>query len=148
MTTSSGCQVELHLPSRPEFMLVARMMVSAVASRLLFDVEAIEDIKAAVGEACNNAIEHGCAGEPGSGMIVLRCDISDDALTICIEDDGKGFDPMTAVRKYPDAAVELTERGMGMLLIEALMDEVEYISAPGDGTRVRMVKHRGALEER
>ena len=64
MTACTGCHVELRLPNRPEFVAVARLAVSAVATRMDFDVEAIEDVKVAVGEALNNAIR---AWLPGDG---------------------------------------------------------------------------------
>ncbi len=140
METCNGCHVELHLPNRPEFVAVARLTVSAIACRLAFDIDAIEDIKVAVGEACTNAIEHGCPAQRGTQMIVVRCDIADDTLIITVLDPGEGFDPATAERQHPRGTMVLTERGLGMLLIESLMDEVDFSSNPGNGTQVRMVK--------
>jgi serine/threonine-protein kinase RsbW len=127
-------------------MAVARLAVSAVASRMNFDVEAIEDIKVAVGEACNNAMEHGCPAPPGSDMISLRCELEEEALVITVMDSGDGFDPTTAVRQRPHGTATLSERGLGMLLIESLMDEVNFVSNPGDGTQVRMVKRLRHVE--
>lgn len=148
MAACTGYQVELRLPNRPEFVAVARLSVSAIASRMNFDVEAIEDIKVAVGEACNNAIEHGCPSTDGSDMIVLRYDMEEGALVITVLDSGDGFDPATAVRQHPHGTMTLSERGLGMLLIESLMDEVDFSSSPGDGTQVRMVKRLRTTEER
>jgi len=148
MAACTGCQVELRLPNRPEFVAVARLAVSAVACRMNFDIEAIEDIKVAVGEACNNAIEHGCPASSGSEMIILRCDLEEGALAITVRDSGDGFDPATATRQRPSGTVTLSERGLGMLLIESLMDEVDFSSSPGDGTQVRMVKRLRTTEER
>ena len=148
MTACTGCHVELRLPNRPEFVAVARLAVSAVATRMDFDIEAIEDIKVAVGEALNNAIEHGCPAVAGTEMITLRCEIAGEALVITVRDSGDGFDPATATRQRPHGTMTLSERGLGMLLIEALMDKVDFTSTPGDGTQVRMVKRRRASEER
>lgn len=145
MATCSGCHMELCLPNRPEFVAVARLAVAAVASRMSFDIEAIEDIKVAVGEACTNAIEHGCPLTAGAEMITLRCDLGDDALTITVQDPGDGFDPATATRQPRGGTVTLTERGLGMLLIESLMDDVVFDSTAGSGTQVRMVKRLHAL---
>ena len=146
METCSGCHVELRLPNRPEFVAVARLMVSAVACRLSFDIDAIEDIKVAVGEACTNAIEHGCPLGAEMHMITVRCDITDSDLEITVQDPGPGFDPATASRQYRQGTAVLTERGLGMLLIESLMDEVAYNSIPGEGTQVRMLKRLRATE--
>jgi len=148
MAACTGCHVELRLPNRPEFVAVARLAVSAIACRLQFDVEAIEDIKVAVGEACNNAIEHGCPASTGSEMIVMRCDLEEDAVVLTVRDSGDGFEPSTATRQRPSGTITLSERGLGMLLIESLMDEVDFSSSPGDGTQVRMVKRLRTTEER
>ena len=147
MTACTGCHVELRLPNRPEFVAVARLAVSAVATRMDFDIEAIEDLKVAVGEALNNAIEHGCPSEGDEKMVTLRCELGAETLTIIVCDCGDGFDPATATRQHPHGELLLAERGLGMLLIEALMDEVDFSSTPGSGTQVRMVKHRRTLEE-
>jgi len=146
METSSGCHVELHLPNRPEFVAVARLAVSAVACRMSYDIDAIEDIKVAVGEACTNAIEHGCPPGPGAQEIIVCCDLTDEGLEITVKDPGEGFDPSTAARQHRHGTAVLTERGLGMLLIESLMDNVHFDSIPGSGTQVRMMKRLRVLE--
>ncbi len=149
MATCTGCHVELRLPNRPEFVAVARLTVAAVACRMGFDVSDIEDIKVAVGEACTNAIEHGVPAEHSTEMITISCAVEAEALAISVHDPGVGFDP-GAAGASPHAAgtATLTEGGLGLLLIEALMDDVDVSSTPEDGTRVRMVKHRRTEEDR
>ncbi|MBV8726415.1 MAG: ATP-binding protein, partial [Candidatus Eremiobacteraeota bacterium] len=51
--------VELRIPSKAEWVAVARLAVAAVANRLQFSIEEIEDVKLAVAEACTNCIQHG-----------------------------------------------------------------------------------------
>jgi serine/threonine-protein kinase RsbW len=113
-----------------------------------FDIEAIEDIKVAVGEACNNAIQHGCPASQGDEMITLQFALEAESLVIIVHDSGDGFDPATATRQRPHGTMTLSERGLGMLLIESLMDEVDFSSNPNDGTQVRMVKRLRAVEGR
>jgi serine/threonine-protein kinase RsbW len=143
MSTCTQCFVELRLPNLPEFIAVARMTVAAVAIRMEFDVEAIYDIKVAVSEALTNAIEHGCGSTDGSHQITLRCDLERAALAITISDEGDGFDYSAVRGKTRDL---LDERGLGLIVIEALMDTVEFSSEAGRGTCVRMVKRLPALE--
>lgn len=141
MAACSGCHVELRLPNRPEFVAVARLTVAAIATRLAFDINDIEDIKVAVAEACTNAIEHGCPSTQCAEMIALRFEIGDESLTVTVEDTGDGFNPDTVTRQRGGhGTATLTERGLGMLLIEALMDDVEFSSTPERGTQVRMMK--------
>ena len=144
MTACRGCEVELRLPNRPEFVAVARLTVSAIASRMAFDIDQIEDIKVAVAEACTNAIQHGCPSLQCENQITLHCHLEGETLTITVLDPGNGFDPETATRVRPGGTVTLSERGLGMLLIESLMDDVCFSSNPGCGTQVRMVKRVNA----
>ncbi len=50
--------ISLKLPTKSEYVSVARLTASVVANNMGFDIESIEDIKVAVGEACNNAVLH------------------------------------------------------------------------------------------
>jgi len=53
-------------------------------------------------------------------------------------DKGEGFDPEARRRELEEG--ELQEGGLGLLLIETLMDEVGFQTKPGEGTLVRMIK--------
>ncbi|HIE08363.1 MAG TPA: hypothetical protein EYP65_00770 [Armatimonadetes bacterium] len=131
---AQGAQVvELQIPCRPEYVSVVRLAVAGVASRLPFGYDVIEDIKQAVAEACNNAVEYGKPPtlSPDEATVVVRCTVTDSALEIEVMDQGPGFDP------------EKTEKGLGMTIMESLMDEVEYIRPPGGGMLIRMVKRVG-----
>ena len=55
--------VELRIPCRAEWVAVARLAVAAVANRLHFSIEEIEDVKLAVAEACTAVIQHEKHGE-------------------------------------------------------------------------------------
>ena len=47
MDTNSE-KIELRLPFKAEYVSVARLTASGIASRIGFDIEAIEDIKVAI----------------------------------------------------------------------------------------------------
>ena len=40
---------------------------------------------------------------------------------------------------------ELERSGMGFTVMETFMDEMEVVSAPGQGTRVKLVKYLGSF---
>jgi serine/threonine-protein kinase RsbW len=145
MKTCSGCHVELTIPNRPEFVAVARVTVAAVAARMEFDMDTIADLRLVVAEACTNAIEYGCGAEDVTQLVTIRCELDTEGLTIIVSDAGVGFDP---AKKKQQPRDDDNLRGLGMVLIEALMDEVEFTSAPGCGTRVRMRKNLRVLEKR
>jgi serine/threonine-protein kinase RsbW len=132
--------IELEIPARPEFVALARLVVSSLAStrRDLAD-ERIDDLKVAVSEACTNAIEaHHSA--PTEDSVVVRCIEHDDRLEIRIDDRGKGFDPHALPEHPPVTDPDRLnfERGLGIPLIRTLVDEVN-IDSSGTGTSVQLV---------
>ena len=132
--------IELEIPARAEFVALARLVVSAMAaSDSNLGDERVDDLKLAVSEACTNAIEaHDAAGS--AERVVVRCKAGSGALEVCVEDRGQGFDPAQLPDHPPvtDPDRLKFERGLGIPLIKALVDEVEF--SPTDrGTSVRLV---------
>lgn len=125
--------VTMSLPCKSEYVSVARLTASYIASQMNFDVEAIEDIKMAVGEACNNAVLH-------SGMdSIYEMKILNKGKAICIEisDTGKGF----MMEEYQEPHLEeLKENGLGLFIIKSLMDSVNIVTQKGNGTKIIMEK--------
>lgn len=128
-------RVELRIPSLPEFVAVARLTVAAIACRMDFPYDAVDDIKVAVGEACTNVIEHVQTENRSQEEIEIRCTVEPEALVIEVKDQGQGFDPQLQAQPDP-----FSEGGLGLILINALMDEVQLTSLTGKGTQVRMTK--------
>ncbi|MGB9631776.1 MAG: ATP-binding protein, partial [Chloroflexaceae bacterium] len=52
-------RVELNIPSNPIFERVVRASAAEVGSAIGFSEERVEDLKLAISEAVNNAIDHG-----------------------------------------------------------------------------------------
>lgn len=140
MTAARTTTVEVRLPSRLGFEKVAMSTAASVAKLMGFREERIEDLKTAVAEACINAIEHGNRlNEKLSVGVVLSA--AEDALEIKVMDDGKGI---KAQPHKPDIDRKMhgeeDPRGMGMFLIQALVDEAEWVAGTnGRGSYVRLV---------
>jgi len=126
--------VRLEIPARAEWVAVARLAVAAVASRLRFSIDEIEDIKLAIAESCTNAIQHGTP----DGTIEIACDARETELVVTVRDRGQG------PRLSPVGEERIGDSGrteeLGVFLIRALMDEVEYTSDARDGTQLVMTK--------
>ena len=136
--------IELEIPARPEYVALARLVVSSLASarRDLTD-DRVDDLKVAVSEACTNAIEaHHSADSNDS--VVVRCIELEDRLEIEIQDRGAGFDPETLPEHPPVTDPERLnfERGLGIPLIKTLVDEV-HIDSSEAGTKVVMSMNCG-----
>ena len=139
--------VELEIPARPEYIGLARLVVSSLASvrRELAD-ERVDDLKLAVSEACTNAIEAHDALDSDERVIV-RWGEADDRLEVHVEDRGQGFDPEDLPEHPPVTDPERLnfERGLGIPLIRTLVDEVEFATSDL-GTSVRLVMYCGPAE--
>jgi serine/threonine-protein kinase RsbW len=132
-TRSHGI-VRLEIPARAEWVAVARLAVAAVASRQRFSVDDIEDIKLAVAESCTNAIQHGTP----DGAISIVCEVTPDEIVVTVKDRGQG-PPLGTVEEERIGEAGRTEE-LGVFLIRALMDTVEYTSDVRDGTQLVMTK--------
>jgi serine/threonine-protein kinase RsbW len=132
---SSHGTVELKIPGRAEWVAVARLAVAAVASRLHFSVDEIEDIKLAIAEACTNSIQS--AGGNDAGVIEIVCEAFEDELRVTVRDHSPGphLEPVKA-HAYGEGRTE----ELGVFLIRALMDTVDYASDPRRGTQLVMAK--------
>lgn len=142
-------RIELSIPAQSEWVRVARLTVAGVAARQGFSIEAVEDIKVAVSEAINNAIQHGGDEDEEMAIVAIVLEPRADGLWIVVSDQGRleGELPVRA----PAPADGLPEGGMGLLLIRSLMDRVEMQSGPDLDTALKMwkslpaSKRRGAL---
>jgi len=135
LDVSSHGTVELKIPGRAEWVAVARLAVAAVASRLRFSVDEVEDIKHAIAEACTNSIQS--AGGEDSGTIEIVCDALDDELRVHVR-DGSSAPKLESVK--PSGLDEGRTEELGVFLIRALMDSVEYTNDPRRGTELAMTK--------
>jgi serine/threonine-protein kinase RsbW len=140
MIAAKATTVEVRLPSRLGYEKVAMSTAAAVAKQMGFREARVEDLKTAVAEACINAIEHGNRlNEALSVGVVLNA--GEDSLEVKVIDDGKG---MKGLPHKPDIDRKIhgeeDPRGMGMFLIQALVDEAEWVAGTdGKASYVRLV---------
>jgi len=140
MSERRTTNVEVRLPSRMGFEKVAMSTAASVAKLMGFRDDRVEDLKTAVAEACINAIEHGNRlNEKLSVGVILSA--GEDSLEVKVIDDGKG---MMNHPSKPDIDRKMhgqeDPRGMGMFLIQALVDEAEWVAGTnGKSSYVRLV---------
>jgi serine/threonine-protein kinase RsbW len=94
--------------------------------------DCIADILLAVTEACANAVRHGGPAnryEVETTIGYGRCDVR-------IIDKGQGL--VRVPDRYPATDVE---NGRGILIMQAVVDEISFDIAPGRGTIVHLRKH-------
>jgi len=128
-------KISLSIPTKSEYVSVARLTSSVIANNMGFDIEDIEDIKVAVGEACNNAVLH---TENYEHTFDLSFFAETQKLIIEVKDNGRGF----SLDHYKEPDLEHPkEHGLGIFIMKSLMDDLEIESQVGEGTSIRMIKY-------
>jgi len=128
-------KVKLALPMVPDAEIEATKAAMAIAESMSMSPDRIDEVAAAVVEACINALEHSHSAEDVSVTFEVLGDQDPEKLRITVRDNGVGFSPEDVERpaKWP--------RGHGLKIIRGLMDEVDIRSGPG-GTTLVMSKMR------
>lgn len=134
--------IEVKIPAKPEHVGVVRLTLSGIASRMGFSYEAIEDIKVSVSEAITNAVQHAYLDKEGDVQIGFA--LHADKLEVMVTDHGESFNFQqarmeTGPYQGDEQAQNLREGGLGLYLIESLMDDVKVLQH--DGVTVFMTKY-------
>ena len=129
---------ELRPPARLGFEKVAMSTAASVAGLMGFSQDRVEDLKTAVSEACINAIEHGNKLNESLSVVVTLA-MESDSLEVKIRDHGTRVKQEVHVPDIDRKMMGAEDpRGMGMFLIQALVDKAEYITEPA-GSYARLV---------
>jgi anti-sigma regulatory factor (Ser/Thr protein kinase) len=127
--------LHLTLSNRRENVSLVRDVLTGYAEAVELPHRALEDIKAAVTEACNNVVLHAYAGQEGPLEIELFA--RSGAILVVVRDRGAGICPDLG-------GADESGLGIGLRMIRALVDSVDIGpgTAPGSerpgGTEVRM----------
>jgi serine/threonine-protein kinase RsbW len=98
----------MSIPAKPDYILAVRLAVSAVAERMGFDIDDIEDLKVASAEGCIMLLSY-------------RPELIDIAVTV--KETGLRVD---ICAKAPRGREEDPEEELSQYLLEALVDECEF----------------------
>lgn len=125
------------VPGQPEYIKVVRLGIAALADNIGFDVEAIDDIKLAVDEACKAMTCHG--HHQWINHYEVSCEMEKDKMTIIVADagEGRGIDKL-----YRPCKNCPQDGDLAMILINTLMDSVEIVSGEGNKKSIIMVKSK------
>jgi len=123
-------RVLVNIPSNPVFERVVRASANEVGQAIGLTPERIEDLKLAVSEAVNNAIDHGNHRETTKLVEVIFA-LDQEKLEVHIRDEGAGVDRVDFSRKIVEEQNldSGMHRGFGMYLISALVDDCEVNSS-------------------
>jgi serine/threonine-protein kinase RsbW len=132
---------QLRVKSKTENLSEIRDFVNIKALEAGIPQVTVENIILAVDEACTNIIKHAYKLSP-EGEIIIKIEYDKEKFTVTIIDYGKSFEPDRV--PLPDLQKYYREHrvgGLGMYLMKSLMDDVEYISVPGEYNQVLLSKN-------
>jgi serine/threonine-protein kinase RsbW len=113
--------VSLTIPARPDYLVLARLALSAVCRLTPLSPEEVADLKLAITEAANDYVEEGRPLEDESRLNFMF-HLGDDRLSMDL--DGTA------------GPIAASEQELSRAIIEATVDEAEF----GNG-RTRLVKY-------
>jgi hypothetical protein len=133
-SSTPGRTVSLVVPAKPDYVVLARLALSAVCRLSPLAPEEVADLKLAITEASNYLM----GGERrqtsrddgnGTGRLTFKFDLADDSLELCVSGE-----------EMPTVSAE--ERELSVALIKATVDSYEY----GDGL-MRLTKQLRFTDE-
>ncbi len=113
--------------------------ITDAATHAGLDEHTTWQVELAVDEAATNIIQHAMAGTPGTMELTWR--VESGAFVVMLRDWGRPFDP--AQVPTPDIHSPLEERqagGLGIFLMNRLMDSVDFSFDPDQGNLLVMRK--------
>ena len=128
--------VKLSFPANSQYLVLARLSVAGIAPVAGLSAEQLADLKLAVTEACANVVRHAYP-EGERGDVNLRMVVEDGVLSVEVTDSGQGMTELPGIVWDPAA---LHEQGMGLTIVDSVVDELEIDSPPNGGTVVRFRK--------
>jgi hypothetical protein len=118
---SDSRDVSLTIPARPDYLVLARLALSAVCRLTPLSPEEVADLKLAITEAANDYVDE-ARGLEDESRLNFSFHLGDDALMMDL--DGMA------------GPVAASEQELSRAIIEATVDKAEF----GDG-RTRLVKY-------
>lgn len=133
--------IKLKIPARGEYLSLIRLTASSVAAKMGFNIDDIDDVKVSVGEACTSIIESLNPKEESEFKIEYV--VSEDSLDIEIK--SKVRSERKETEEIDEDAMELAsllEEGLGIMIIQSLMDDVDISKSEEGEMEIKMTKSK------
>lgn len=124
-------RLELALPRDARYVGMMREVAGCILASIGAPEEAVADVQLALTEACANVVRHAV----GTSGYTVHFRVSAEAVEVEITDAGPGFTPPSD----PQPPAPEREAGRGLSLIDALVDECQFVR-DGQDNRVCLTK--------
>src|SRR3954466_5435207 len=117
-TSAPARKVSLAVPAKPDYVVLARLALSAVCRLSPLAPEEVADLKLAITEASNYLMggerrQQARGDDNGDGRLTFQSDLTEDSLELCVGGD-----------EMPTVSAE--ERELSVALIKATVDSYEH----------------------
>lgn len=137
--------IRLEIVSNPVYLSGARELINAIAKRVGFNDLECSKISLAVDEALCNIIRHGYDRAPDKPIWISIWPLEmtpehrpAGGLRLIIEDEARQVSPEQMKGRELD---DIRPGGLGVHIIQEIMDDVTYEQRPEIGMRLTLVKH-------
>lgn len=127
----ANARIRFELESRPENVALVRIGLAALDDIFSLGTLLLTDLKTAVSEACNNVVVHAYPGTLGPMSVLIEC--GPDVIEVAVRDHGIGIRQLAATED---------RMGLGLGVMSALADRVEFRTPREGGTEVKMCFRR------
>jgi serine/threonine-protein kinase RsbW len=131
--------IRLTIDSEFQHVFLVGIAVQQICSWIPLSDQSAFEMEMAVVEAVNNSIEHACHNQSGH-PITTRMKLSEDRIIFVISDAGDAVIGLPEMPALDDHLASPPERGRGVQIMRAVMDEVAY-RTDGISNCVTMVKY-------
>jgi len=140
--------VSLVIPRRAEYVSLCRLVAGAVGAGESLGEETIADLKLVVSEACGCFMAESDTGpsapassdaSPTLGSLRIDFDIVPESWEITVSDPEGRCRDLASRRCDPNS-----EGGLGLIILRALVDSMEYVDSDAEGSSLRLVKKMAA----
>lgn len=130
----------LEITNQPASIDRAQDEIVAAAERHQYPKASVFALRLSLQEAISNAFRHGHRDLPPSVPVSIEYSVTDDRITVAIQDQGPGFDPTSVPDPTLEPNLEIPS-GRGLFLMRAYMESLSYNPK---GNRLEMVyRHPG-----
>ena len=128
--------LKIEVPGKPAYLSAVRLAISSIAATAGFDLDAAEDIKTAVTEACKNVSCHGTEGFSDKYEVDLAVDEGHMEITVKDDCDRHLYENMPEhCQRCPE------DCDLGVMVIRSLMSDVSIMRAEETGQKsITLVK--------
>jgi serine/threonine-protein kinase RsbW len=139
---SGQSTVQLSIASDPKSLPVVRSAVGRMAELEGFSDLDTHALVLAIDEALANVIKHGYQGRPDQPITITMSTVNGPdgrrGIVVSVRDQGQQVDPKTIRGRDLD---DIRPGGLGVHIIQMVMDDYDYSCPPDGGMLLRMVKY-------